>query len=433
MTNCFTIFGLVICLLPSTVWATSLTHTPPDNPLTEQDLLADVVFFDEILTQKIEMGDVQSIRLLLPWYIKTPEHSPILLHLAQALIAKTEGDLSAVIDHYEHILAIEPNLSEIRFWLWQAHQKDGRYLDAKQTKDILLADEQLPSVMASVLQSTQNTVTKSFGVNYIKDNNINNAPRETKHNNWELQGAKKAVGVGYHADTGMIFTPANHLRIHPSIGVFGKRLNDKAHNDNTISTTVATSYQNSDTQLQIAPYYQTRHFAGRSYSDTLGIKAAINTSPSDTWHTSVQMDYASLHHKTRPFLDGRYLTVGATVGKQHTSNHWQTGMAISTNSAKDDSESYQERSAYVSLVKDWGVVGSAHRLGVAQRRYGAPDFFNITRNDTRYSTSHSLWHNKLHYKGFSPSINWQWEYTDSNHFAYKGKSQRLFLEVNKRF
>lgn len=391
--------------------------------------MADVALFDEIITQKIQADDVASLRLLLPWYDKTDGHDPSLALFAKALVTEDDGDDAA--GYYQTLLTMDPALTPVRLRLWYNHQRQGRYLDAKQQKAALLADPNLPAAFVTPLSASP--ITKSVGVTYLKDDNVNNAPRQTQHQNWQLEGAKKATGIGYHGDIGAVFIPTNHVRIHPSLGVAGKYYWDnKAHNDTTASATLAISYQKQESNLSFAPYYQKRHFAGRSYSDTVGATIALNATHAN-WNGGVWTDYADLKHTTRPFLDGRRLMVGAIIGKQHTTHHWQAGLTLNNQSAKDDSEAFYERSLFVSLGHHVGDVGLTHRAEIAKKRYEAPDFFNIKRDDTRYSTRHSLWHSKLHYQGFTPSINWQWERTDSNHFAYKGNSQRLFIEVNKRF
>lgn len=112
------------------------------------------------------------------------------------------------------------------------------------------------------------------------------------------------------------------------------------------------------------------------------------------------------------------------------------GIGGGYNSARDLSDAYHQSNGRLGWTREWGKqrLFTTSLNGSIQRRfYREADFFNIKRRDTETSLRLSLSHKKLSWKGFTPRLNWHGSQVKSNHFYYRQKNSRIFIDVSKQW
>lgn len=448
------ITSLVVCLLPSFV----LANTPKDEPsfthrslihsasanepatvdmlrLTEKELLADITLFNEVISQAVDRNDVNGLQILLPVYATVSDKDEILYLYAQAVIQEQQ-DIRQAIHHYQQILHQNPELTPIRVRLILAYLANHQIRLAQDEFSIAKQDDNLPSnVLNSLTQQFKelNQTKTRFAMRYLDDDNVNNAPSTSQYQDWQLPKAESAHGIGYSANISKNHYLKDHLSLEVGASVHGKYYWDnKAYNDVTAEISPSLSYQSFDEQFGLGIYQQVRHFGNNPYSTTQGLRLSAHKLIGSSHRGGIEIDIANKKHKTRTFLDGT--SHMATLSLNHRSSpYYYLGIHFIKDDVNDMSESHQQGTIFAGLDKLWGNIGTGHQISVGRRSYQDIDFFGIKRDDLRYQTEHRIWHQKLAYKGYYPSLHLRFERIDSNHFAHDTKNTQLFLSINRKF
>lgn len=454
MTRIIFIKGLAACLLPSLAFANtpkdelSFAHlTPihsiaPSEPdtlatpeLTEKELLADITLFNEVISQAIDRNDVKGLQILLPVYATASDKDEILYLYAQAVIQEKQN-IKQAIRLYQQILHQNPDLTPIRVRLILAYLANHQIRLAQDEFAIAKQDDELPHhVLDSLNQQFKefDRIKTHFLMRYLDDDNVNNAPKISQYQNWQLPKAESAHGIGYTAKVSKSYYLKDQLAFDMSASVFGKYYWDNGtYNDVIAEISPSLSYQTFDRQFSLGIYQQMRHFGNDPYSSAQGLRLSVHQPIGHRHQGSIEIDIANKKHKTRPFLDGT--SHSATLSIAHASQpYYYTGINFIKDDTQDISESYQQGTIFAGLNKLWGNIGTGHQISVGKRTYQGVDVFNIKRADLRYQTEHRIWHQKLHYKGYHPNLHLRFERIDSNHFAHDTKNTQIFLSVHRQF
>lgn len=448
----FFITSLAVCLLPSFVFAGTpkdelpFTHLPLMNvvptpapttapQLTEKELLADMTLFNEVISQAIDRNDVHGLKILLPVYAQADHRDEILYLYAQAVIQEQQN-IKYAIDYYQQILHQKPKLTPIRVRLILAYLANHQIRLAQDEFAIAKQDSTMPyEILASLNQRFKelNQVKKHFSMRYLDDDNINNAPKNSQYQGWQLPEAESAHGLGYTAKLSKSHHLKDHLSLEATASLYGKYYWDnQTYNDIIAEISPSLSYQNFDGQFELGIYQQWRHFGKDPYSSTHGLRLTSYQFIGRDHQGGIEIDIAKKTHRTRKFLDGTSHLVTLSLNR-HANPSYYFGINFIKDDVNDLSESYQQGTLFAGLNKSWGNIHTGHQVSVGKRSYQDLDFFGIKRDDWRYQTEHRIWHQNVHYKGYYPSLHLRFERIDSNHFSHDTKSTQVFMSVDRKF
>ena len=175
---------------------------PQDERLKirREELLQRPELLQQALSYAVLANDKDGVELLLPLYLQRKEpRDELLVTLAQAVLARSEGDYRRAVVLYRTALETDSDLPTVRLALAQslfenhadkaARQELERF---RQTPDLAPEYAQIGEQYAQALDKRDRW---TFGgtVSYLRDGNVNNAPRQreyrTRRGVWRLPKA----------------------------------------------------------------------------------------------------------------------------------------------------------------------------------------------------------------------------------------------------
>lgn len=428
------------------IWALPLTSLAYANntdnilKLSQADLQQNPTLLANFILQAIaqnRIDDVKSLNGLLTndEVISNNAISPFVYHYSLGYVAMHDGKYKTAILHFNTLLKQQPHHQQIHLLLIKALALDKQYKHATQIIDDLLADTTLhPAIQQSLLQDKlwlqdkQSWQWTAQG-NFLYSDNINQSPTRRQHQNWQLDTPIRAYGMHTALSANKTINLHRNLFIQSQLSLDGKHYNKHQFDDTQAMLGLGLLWQDSQTATSVLPFYQKRWYGMQAYSQNFGLQISHQYRLYPNTLANIAISTSQIHHQKRIFLDGNAHNL--SVGIQRP-NYWASLHHHQKNS-KDPSESYQENGLSFGFRQSWQDWQASHHLAIHQRHYAGVDIFNIQRQDLHYQMQHRLWHNKLNYHGYQPSLNLQYTRTNSNHFAFDGKNTRLFLQINKNF
>lgn len=431
----------------------SPTATPNDNApnFSEQDLLQQPRLLYQALESSVLLNNVAALREIIPIYQKLPENSKHydaeLLALAQAKVNAADGNNAQAADAYEKVLARYPNLPTVRLDL-ALNQFYARHDRAAQKQLLALQkDNELPEHIrqgiAPYLDELKSRQKWHFygSANFIRDSNINNSPKvervEIGGLFWQPPKAKRAQGIGYRAGASKDLNLHKNVFWRNELDVNG-RVYWNAHDYDEITARASTGLAKIGKKHQLAfmPYYEKVWYGGQPYSQEWGAHWEQQSWLNPQHRLSAELEVGKERFRRRQLLrDG--VRGNVSLNWQFFAKRNQVvslGYDFSLKQAQDKSDAYRRHGVRVAWSARWqnGLEHSVH-VGVAKRRYQAPDFFNIRRKDREINAQMTLAHRKVQWKGFQPKLVVQWNKRDGNNALFHFKKSNAFLQIQKSF
>lgn len=430
-------------------FATPQPSTSPSENIPQfrsQDLLQHPELLQRALDSAMLTRDMKAVRMLLPVYLQLADKDEVLAQYAQARLAQADGKMKQAIALYQNILKKQENAAPVRFDLVQTLLQDARVPDAKKQMAVLNQTENLPQEIQQVLAYNEQSLQQqqkwqfSGSMNYVQENNINNAPSqnriETETGSWTFPDAEKAYGVSYDFSADKKKPIKGNWSALAGASVYGRHYTKKRdYNDLNVGVHAGVAHKNAKREWRVTPLAEKRWFGGKAYSQQYGVRVQHNRALNPKWHSFTTVRAAYTKHKHRQFLDGSSFSASQTLQYQvNPSNTLLLGADVSRENARDKSSANFRKAARVGWVNRWkGLETSAH-LMMSQRKYGGADWFlNERRKDKGYTTNLKLAHNKIAWRGVMPKVVWRWDKQNSNHALYRYRKQQVFVELDKAF
>ena len=128
-------FDITPAAAPQVEAAPTPANTQPDKRLqmSREELLKRPELLQQALSYAVLTHNADGAALLLPIYLELPgPHDALLVVLAQALIARAEGDYQRAIGLYRAVLAADPDIPPVRLSLAQSLFENRADKDARQ-------------------------------------------------------------------------------------------------------------------------------------------------------------------------------------------------------------------------------------------------------------------------------------------------------------
>lgn len=430
--------------------AEPVPQTSPENSnvrhIRSQDLLHEPELLQRALDSAMFSRDMAAVRLLVPLYAQLNQKDEILLQYAQARLAQADGEIDKAVGLYEQILEKQNAAAPVRLDLAQVLLQNHRQKEAQKQLDILAETESLPDDVLQLLQQYQSHLAKqrkwqfSGSLNYLQENNINNAPTqnviETETGTWTFPKAESARGIAYEFSADKKTPLKGNWSWLLGGQIYGKKYHNKSeYNDLNVGVSTGLAHRNATREWRISPLYEKRWFGGEAYSQQYGVRVQHNRTLSAKWHSFSNARAVYNKHRHRDFLDGSAFSFSQSFQyRANANNVILLGADWMRENAKDKSSAYHRQAVRVGWRNHWRNWESSLNANFAARKYDSPDWFlNQRRSDREYSLYATLAHNKIQWQGLRPKVAWRWNKQNSNHELYRYRKQQLFVEVDKAF
>lgn len=420
------------------------TQSPSNNTIsiTTEELVNNPQLLARVLDSTVSSGDAEGIEKFLPLYEKTANRDEILVQYAHAILARSKGDYKKAIDHMRQIIAAHPELTPVRLQLAITLMLDQQTIAAEDQFEKVRSTANLPEPISKQIDQYQNYLqsNKQLDINasvrYLNDPNINNAPKNRTYGNWTFPQAENAQGIGYSLSANKDFGIANHFAWRVSSFIDGKSYwNNHKFDDFLWQIATGPVYRDGRKELALTPYFNTRRYGNKPYSQTIGIRAQLNTLLTPRIHTYTALQLGRKNYHNRNWLDGNSAYASSTVlYRRNPQQNFYIGGDLSRETAKDKSDAYRRIGGRIGWGQEWPLgISSDIQLGAAVRHYEGEDLFRIKRIDHEYSADISLWNRAWHLWGLTPRLSWSGYKSDSNHPMYEYDKSQFFLQISKKF
>jgi hypothetical protein len=436
--------------MPDNMMKPSTTDLKPAQiNLSNEDLLKRTDVLLLFLNQAIDDNRWDMVEQLLPLYEKTPSPDSTMVLFAQAGLSRYRGQHSQAIASYRAIISNQPSLTPVRMTLaitlFENHQDEAAAFQFEKVR----ADNPPIAVLNSVeeyLAEIRRRGSWRFdgGLNYIADNNINNASTDEyvrlgdvvfKRDPSSLP--QKGQGIAYFANVARDFALKGNHAVTSSASVNGKNYwNNHDYNDVKARLNLGYKWQDARVSVAATPFYQMRYFANDPYSKGYGLRLDGSYIVNPHWQVFAATELTQTDYTKQYFLDGHSLF--ASIGASYAPNAqtvWFAGVDAMKEVTRDASESSVRLSTRLGVVQDLPLNLSVRAQASIGRRLfeDAPSFFGVRRDDSERTYSLTLWHRQFYLWGVMPKLTWEREQVKSNINVASYRKNRVFLTLDKRF
>ncbi|PIE46285.1 MAG: hypothetical protein CSA45_00210 [Gammaproteobacteria bacterium] len=413
--------------------------------MDSQSLLANPALLKRAMHSVLVRQQIDGIAVILPIYRRLADADNVLITYAEALLAHSKGQLAIAINGYRQVIAKQPKMSAARLNLAMALYHNHQVMAARD-QFVRLQNEKLPQPIANIIKQSIARIDRQeawqFAVNfyYRQEDNINDVPEQQEitygNNKWVFPEPKKAHGMHIALEAKKRFnlsdTLYSDLQFNANSDFFW---DNHDYDDLSLRAGVGLGYQTATFNADIQPFVKKRFYGTNPYSLSTGANGHINYQLTPHWRLANYWEWSYEHFDNNKFLNGqrRFVSLSA-VYIHNPQQYWTAGINYYDSGARGDDDSYYRKGAFASWGQEWPKgLSSNFVLSIGKRDHRGVGFPNIKRSDKEYSADLSLWHRGIHYRGITPRLVWSWEKTDSNHFLYNKKENKIHIEFSKTF
>ncbi|MDH2924143.1 uncharacterized protein DUF560 [Nicoletella semolina] len=409
------------------------------------------------LVPAILQGNIENVELLYPIYQQIPEqyHDPIITHWSEAILAKQKQDYPKSIRLYRQIIAENKEILPARLQLAITLFEDNQ-LEAAEDQLTKLRTEPLATEIHILIERYLAAINQrdrwnfNGGVTYLRDPNINNAPKNniirTNNNQGRLTGStpESAEGVGFNADIGKKWSWGNGFFNELRLNSNGKYLWDnKKYNEANLRGSIGLGFQNAKYNIAALPFVAQYLYAGGSnqsetlkrFSTTYGVTTEMNYWLQPKWRWNINYEYGEQRYRSRLHLNGNYHFI--STGLLYFANakqYWALNLNYNRTSTRDKDDSFFRRGAGLGWGQEWGYGFSTHlSFNIAQKVHKAPTLILGLQRNKEYSVQVSTWNRAIHFGGITPRLTYSYNKVKSNHQFTTYDKHRVFVEFSKQF
>ena len=428
---------------------TSADKTPSAVNVNEQDLIANPELLAQFLDKAVESNQWQAVAVFLPMYEKIAQPDRTLLEYARAGLLRSQGQYAKAIELYRGIVSRQPELTPVRMALavalFENHQDEAASFQLEKVRV-----DNPPVPVATIVEQYLSEIRKRSGwrvdggINYVSDNNINNAStdRYVKIGSFVLPRTADSLpqsgqGAAYFANLARDFNLRGQHALISSVSINGKNYwNNHAYDDLQGRVNIGYKWQDARTTVAIAPFFQVRRFGNDAYSHGYGARIEGSYLLNPHWQVAAATEWTKSNYAVRQFLNGDSLF--GSFSASYAPNAQTVlfgGVDVLNDSTREASESSVRKTARLGWVQDLPFNLSFRAQASIGRRVfkDAPSLFGMQRKDNELNYSLTLWHRRLYFWGIMPKLTWAHEQVKSSVGIANYKKDRVFLSLDKRF
>lgn len=438
--------------------AVSLPQPSSELPVTyremsDQELAQNPALARQLLNELLDTDDAELLGDLLAIYKNTPNPDTILIDYAEGALHRLHGRYGEAIAIYRRILAANPDFSPVRLSLAQSLYADYQSEAALDQFKKIRAENPPPEIVALADQYIEAIQRRgawdfSFYVNYLKENNVNNAssskvirvgnvPFEKSEDS--LPQSATGFQYGFNVSRNVNLGGQHYLRVENDF--FGKTFWDNHDYDDLLNrTALGYQYQNANNRVAVLPFYQYRRFGGESYSRDHGLRLEYEHWFNPQWRATTALEWGKTgHYKQADRISNsrNRLYSGTLLYLMNAKTFFYAGADYQTEDTHRSDLISKRKSLRLGWGQEWGAgISTRLQLSRAVRNFDNPHivFRDMNRRDHEYGVSTTIWHRGVHFWGITPKVTWNWRKVDSNlPDLYSYKKNQVFLSFEKTF
>lgn len=448
-------------LLDTTVPSANVSKAEIDQALSRQQLKAnrvaydlqalknDPILFTKYLNDALAAQDMETVKQLLPHYKALATNDPMLIKFADALIYRSEGKNKQAIEIYRGMLAEDPDFHPVRLNMAMAMQADKQYASAKDQLQKLQAADLPAPVMAQVkgvLNGIERTEKWQFdaSASYIRDDNVNDAPSNSRIVNGQKVGGVKKTANGIQASASANKRYNLSKNYYATLGGNASLKgywDEHDYNDYLFTASTGLGYNDAKNDLSVRPFVTKRVYDEAPYSTRTGVtlqasrwvQPKLKLSASTVLSNETFDDEANKSRET----DGQFFGLNALYTKD-AKQYFFGGLGTYRNDVpKSSIISYDCNSLNVGWGREWKQgISTLATAGYAVKDYDDPaedyeegsgaynSYYALfggkpgtTRKDKTTSIGLQVWKRDFTLYGLTPRLVLDYDTTSSN-FAY---------------
>lgn len=419
----------------------------------ESALRSDEEQTKQLLNQAIFQRRWDVVERLYPIYRDFEQKDEFLAKYAEAGLARHQGELSKAIRLYREMIAERADLTPVRLDLAISLYEDKQRVAARDQFDKVLSDappEQIEQVVYQYIDALnqQNTWSFSGGLNYLKEDNINNVSKERRiENTGFIKGdqmmPRSGKGLSYYVSVSRDFNLHNNHNLYLENSLYGKSYWDNHdYDDITNRLTFGYVYQDRKNKVGVLPFYEKRWYGNKQYKDNVGLRLEYNRWLTPNLQTINAVEYAKQKYKDNKRLDGHTNLYSTTLfWLRNPQQFFYTGLDHYTERTGIKQYSSDLTSVRVGWGQEWGAgISTRLALSMGERKYkdkavlGGLIPLNKVRKDKEYNVSVTVWKRDWHFLGITPKINYNWRKVSSSiPTMYSYNKDRFMLIFEKTF
>ncbi len=427
---------------------------PKDGRLnmSREELLRQPELLQQALSYAVLTNNSEGVALLLPIYLETPEpHDALLVALAQAIVARAEGDYHRAISLYRAALDAHPDMPPVRLVLAQALFENMADKDARQEIERFqqtpgLAPE-LKQLGDQYLQALDKRDRWSFygSVNYVRDSNVNNS-NNRKGAAWSrVDTPESAQGLAYRAGASRDWNLHGNLYWRLAFNHYGWYYWDNHKYDFHVARVAAgPAYKTARAEVSVMPYFE-RQWAGTDYARHQTRKYLRETGVRTEWQywltprhkVLTALELGGQKYDIRDRLDGdSYAASGTWLYVRKSTQYFTFGVDWSRKLAeRSPAESYTRKGIRAGWTQQWGWgLTTSASFGGGLRDYDAPWWGgSAPRQDRELNASVLVSHRKIQFAGITPQLVGIWQRTNSNNPLFSFSKGNVFIQLGRSF
>ncbi|WP_157019739.1 surface lipoprotein assembly modifier [Muribacter muris] len=286
-----------------------------------------------------------------------------------------------------------------------------------------------------------------FGVNYLQENNVNNASADRYIYLGNVPFEKtpdslpqKAHGLNYvfNAEKSLNLFGSHYAKIENNF--HGKTFWDNhAYDDQANRLAVGYQYQRAKTGVALLPFYEMRWYGNHRYNRGYGVRGELNHWFSPKWQLSLATERGELKHRAAEnrAADGHNLLLSATLLHLLNANSYlYLGSDYLADRPREDAFGSDRKTVRLGWGQAWwGGISSRVQLSYGKRDFLASHkLFRQVRHDKEWAATLTLWKRDFHYWGITPKLTFSYNKVKSNLAQlYSTEKKRLFLSLEKAF
>lgn len=417
--------------------------------ISDQQLAKNPQLIHYFLNLAIDKNRPELIPDLVAMYKKYQYHDPILIDYALGEYAHYQQDYTEAINIYQKLLEKYPNINKIRYKLAQWQFEDKSFNSAKQNFS-QLQQQKLPYFIQKRIAAYQYAIQQDnefdfeMGVNFLNENNINNASSQPyiylanrRFNKSPDSLPQKGKGFAYYINLEKSFNIADHQKFLFNNLLSGKYYwNNKKYNDIENRALVGYQYQNAKNRMSISPLFEKRWFDQKQYSHSYGLRFENDIKLANKWQSSFAFEYTKTNYKNKSNPHYKQLYSTTLVYLADSKKYFYIGSDVLLDNTINLQEKSRRYAIRMGWKQDWDYYVST-KIGIqfAKRFFKEKEYlFNKKRFDTEYDLTLNIWKRDFSIFGVVPKIQYKYHKTRSTiPDFYSFKKQQINLLFEKDF
>ncbi len=369
----------------------------------------------------------------------------------QGYIARQQGDKKTAIKKFRAVLNDHPSETRVRFELARTLYEDGSKQAADYHFKLAQRDNgDMPADVQRVIQGYRAAIRADKGwsfsttVGIAPDTNINTATNNTVI---DIFGLPYTLNDGARAKTGVgqIFGTQGQARLKLSaaydLDIIGavNFTNYKGSQFDDLGGTVSIgpSHQfGNNLRVGVGATFAQRWYGGDVLNRGYGARLSADYRFNNASDLSVQLTARQTDNLLNNSYDGKQY--GMSISYQQALARQMTGsvgLIVQRNALTDPGNSNWDSGIFAGVGAELPLGINAGVSGqLSSSLYAAPSLlFNITRKDVRLDARAYVGLRSLRFMGFSPSVDYTYQYNRSNIELYQYNRHRIEFSIARYF